>query len=130
MLFGARSCDGNTTACQDYNSVGGWGGVGMDGQYIPNKDVWFGNNVIANDPGAGSRWQQVQVAQPVEPPRGSNVPNPSRADDALTIVNNIFWNDAPEEGYDLGNNRVNSLDPRVDPGTHLPGVRLPPVTVP
>jgi hypothetical protein len=130
FVHGARSCDGDTAVCRAHNAAGGWGGIGVDGQYIPNKDVWFGNNVIANDPGRGSQWQLVQVAGPVDPPRGSNVPGPSRADDDLTIVNNIFWNEAPEEGYDLGNNRVNSLDPRVDPGTHLPGVRLPPVTVP
>ena len=92
----------------------------MDGQYIPNKDVRFANNVIANDPGHGSAWQQVQVAGPVTPPPGSNAPSPSRADDDLRIVNNIFWNDAPEDGYSLVGNRVNTLDPQIDPNTHLP----------
>ena len=130
FVHGARSCDGDTSACQAHNAAGGWGGVGVDGQYIPNKDVWFGNNVIANDPGRGSQWQLVQVAGPVDPPRGSNVPGPSRADDDLTIVNNIFWNEAPENGYPLTGNRVNTLDPQVDPVTHLPGVRMPPVDVP
>lgn len=130
FVHGARSCDGDTAACQAYNNTSGWGGVGMDGQYIPNKDVWFGNNVIANDPGRGSRWQQVQVGEPVQPPRGSNVPSPSRADDGLTITNNIFWNDAPETGYLLPGNRVNTLDPQVDPVTHRPQVSLPAVAVP
>ncbi|MCB0900289.1 MAG: hypothetical protein KDC40_15845, partial [Actinobacteria bacterium] len=84
----------------------------------------------ANDPGRGSRWQQVQVGEPVQPPRGSNVPSPSRADDGLTITNNIFWNDAPETGYPLPGNRVNTLDPQVDPVTHRPQVSLPAVAVP
>ena len=57
----------------------------MDGQYIPNRDVWFGNNVIANPAGQPSRWQQVTVAEDVTPPPGSNVPNPARADDGLVI---------------------------------------------
>ena len=48
----------------------------------------------------------------------------------LTIVNNIFWNEAPENGYPLTGNRVNTLDPQVNQVTHLPGVRLPPVDVP
>jgi len=130
FVHGARSCDGDIAACRTHNDAGGWGGVGVDGQYIPNKDVWFGNNVIANDPGRGSQWQQVQVAEPIDPPHGSNVPSPSRADDDLAIVNNIFWNDAPENGYPLAGNRVNTLDPRVDPVTHQPEVRLPPVNVP
>jgi hypothetical protein len=131
FVHGARSCDGDTVICQAYNGAGGWGGIGMDGQYIPNKDVWFGNNVIANDPGRGSLWQQVQVAEPVTPPAGSNVPNPSRADQGLVIVNNIFWNDAPDDGYPLDtSNRVNTLDPRVDASTHRPGLHLTPVPVP
>ncbi len=130
FVHGARSCDGDTDTCQAHNTAGGWGGIDMDGQYIPNRDVWFGNNVIANDPGHGSAWQQVQVAEPVVAPAGSNVPSPARADDGLTIVNNIFWNDAPETGYPLSGNRVNSLDPQVDPATHQPGVRLPEVAVP
>ena len=131
FVHGARSCDGDVTACQVRTAAGGWGAVGMDGQYIPNRDVWFGNNVIANPAGQPSRWQQVTVAEDVTPPPGSNVPNPARADDGLVITNNIFWNQAPDSGYPLAaSNRVNTVDPRIDPQTLRPSVTLAPVPVP
>ena len=130
FVHGARSCDGDLVACQAHHDAGGWGGVGIDGQYIPNQDVWFGNNVIANSPGQGSQWSQVAVAGPVVPPVGSNVPSPSRADEGLVIVNNIFWNQTVDDGWNLAGNRVNSLDPQINPTTLRPAVTLPPVAVP
>lgn len=130
FVHGARSCDGDSPACQVRHDAGGWGGVGISGQFIPNQDVWFGNNVIANPAGHGSQWSQVAVAGDVIPPAGSNVPSPSRADDGLVIVNNVFWNQTPDDGWDLSGNRVNTLDPQVDPMTLLPAVTLPSVPVP
>lgn len=132
FVHGSRSCDGDVAGCAANHAAGGWGGPGIDGQFIPSRKVWFGNNVIANPPSSPSRWQQVTVADPVIPPAGSAVPSPARADDRLTIVNNIFWNNAPDTGYAplAAGNEVNTVDPRIDPGTLRPGVRLPPVSVP
>lgn len=131
FVHGMRSCDGDRDACQARHDAGGWGGVGVDGQYIPNRDVWFGNNVIANPPSAPSRWEQVTVAGDVVPPAGSNVPSPARADDGLVITNNIFWNRPPDLGYPLdSSNRINTLDPQIHPDTLRPAVTLAPVPVP
>jgi hypothetical protein len=130
FVHGARSCDGDAVRCQANHLAGGWGGAGIDGQFIPNSDVWFGNNVIANPAGEGSRWSQVTVATEVIPPAGSNVPSPSRADDGLVIVNNIFWNQTVDDGWNLAGNQVNMLDPQINPITLRPAVTLPPVAVP
>ncbi len=131
FVHGSRSCDGQTAVCQAHHDAGGWGGVGMDGQYIPNRDVWFGNNVIANPAGQPSLWQQVEVGADVVAPAGSNVANPSRADDGLVITNNVFWNRAPDAGYPLdASNRINDLDPLIDPVTLRPAVVPAPVAVP
>lgn len=129
FVLGHRSCDGDTAACQARHDAGGWGGVGIDGQYIPNKDVWFGNNIIDNP--QASRWQVLQVADPTATPPSSNVPSPALADEGLVITNNIFWNPVPDVGYPIdSSNRINTLDPQVDPTTVRPAVTLPSVPVP
>jgi hypothetical protein len=120
FVHGARSCDGQTTTCRRNRALGGWGGVDVDGQYIPNRHTYFLNNVIMNPVGYRSEWQQIQLAEPVTAPTGSGVPNPSRADQDLVIRGNVFANGGPEMPTGLGgareraflrDNRVNTLVP-------------------
>jgi len=93
VVQGSRSCDGNITACQSNNAVGGWGSVTASGQFIPCRNVYIYNNVILNPPGFGSRWQHCTIAGPVTPPAGCNVPSPAYADSNLVIRGNFIWND-------------------------------------
>jgi len=136
-VHGSRSCDEapqSATAvalCRERLSQGGWGTADEGGQWIPNRRVSFLNNVIYNPPGSASRWQHFQIAAPVSPPAGSNVPAPARADDLLSIRGNVIWNGAADlplgiEGSDActasnadcnaeqlrRDNTINTVEPR------------------
>ncbi len=121
FVHGGRSCDGDTAACAERRALGGWGGVDVDGQYIPNRRTAFLNNVIVNPPGAGTRWQHFQLDDPVDPPAGSGVPAPSRADEDLVIAGNVISNGGTgmptglagdRERQVLRDNRVNEFVPQ------------------
>lgn len=92
FVHGSRSCDGDIAGCRRNQEAGGWGGPGLDGQWIPSRNVAFVNNVVVNPPGLASRWSHLQVAEPQDPPPGSGVPGPSHADDGLVISGNVFSN--------------------------------------
>ena len=92
FVHGGRSCDGDTAGCARNRALGGWGGAGIDGQFIPNRHTYFINNVIVNPAGYRSEWQHVQLADPVTPPNGSGVPAPARADVDLVIAGNVISN--------------------------------------
>lgn len=120
FVHGSRSCDGETARCAANRRAGGWGGVAMDGQYIPSRHTYFLNNVIMNPAGYRSQWQQVQLAGPVTPPAGSGVPAPSRVDTDLVIRGNVFSNGSvsmptglagARDAAFLRENAVNSLVP-------------------
>jgi hypothetical protein len=95
---GSRSCDGApqsgaaVAACRAYQALGGWGTADEGGAWIPNRNVYFLNNLIYNPPDAASRWQQFGIAGPATPPADSGVPAPARADDNLAIRGNVIWN--------------------------------------
>lgn len=150
FVHGSRSCDGDTAGCQEHRALGGWGGAGIDGQFIPSRHTYFLNNVVLNPPGYASQWQHFQLADPVNPPNGSGVPAPSRVDDDLVIKGNVISNggagmstglsDSWERAV-LSNNRVNTMVPDlVDPAggdfrprgggalAELPSVGLPAMT--
>lgn len=92
FVHGSRGCDGNDVgACRPLLELGGWGGIDEGGQFIPNKNVLFLNNVVHDPTGFTTGGQFLSVAGPLTPPAGSNVPGPSRADDGLVIRGNIFW---------------------------------------
>ncbi len=105
-VHGSRSCDeapqsaSAVAACRERVALGGWGTADEGGQWIPNRRVSFLNNVIYNPPGYASRWQHFQIAAPVTPPAGANLPSPSRADDLLSIRGNVIWNGPA--GHPLG----------------------------
>lgn len=93
FVLGRRGCDGMAVAdCEPYRSAGGWGDGGEEGQYIPNRHVWFLNNVLLNPPGFRSEYQHFEIAGPAQPPAGSNIPSPARADDDLRIAGNWIFN--------------------------------------
>jgi hypothetical protein len=95
----------------------------MSGQWIPNRHVWFYDNVIYNPDGVRSQWSQFAVAGPISPPAGSGVPDPSLADDDLQIVDNVIWNGPADLDLGVPNpdavraaNAVNTVRPElVDP---------------
>jgi hypothetical protein len=100
FVHGNRSCDGHVTACESNRLAGGWGGVGGDDQYIPNRNVYLFNNIVYNPSPYRSEWQHFSIARPVVPPAGSNVSSPSRADVNLLIRGNIIWNGPA--GHEIG----------------------------
>lgn len=90
---GERTCDGDTTACEQYRLAGGWGTASLTtGQPIPNKNVFIYNNVIYNPPGYTPGNRQFQVLGPVVPDPTSNIPSPAVSDDNLQIRGNVIWN--------------------------------------
>ena len=92
VYLGGRSCDGDSSGCAANRSLGGWGGPGLEGQWIPNDTVWLLNNLIVNPVGASSAWGQVAVQGAAEAPAGSGVPSGRSADDGLRIAGNVFAN--------------------------------------
>jgi hypothetical protein len=92
VVFGLRSCDGNTAKCNQHLSQGGWGTSGNTEQPIPNQNVRIMNNVVYNPSGYQSQWQHFAIHGPRNPSSGSNIPNPARTDTGLIIQGNIIWN--------------------------------------
>jgi len=92
FVHGSRGCDGDDiNACLPQLALGGWGTTNEGGQFIPNKHILFLNNVLYSPSNFTTGGQFLTVAGPLAPPVGSNLPNPSRADDGLVIRGNIFW---------------------------------------
>jgi hypothetical protein len=125
--FGSRSCDGDASACRDRLALGGWGTavVGAE-EPIPNRNVFIVNNLVLNPDGFASRWEQFAVAGPRATGRGSNIPSPARADDAVVIRGNVIWNGPADHPLGIAsaalaadvaaNNAINALRPvLVDP---------------
>jgi fibronectin type 3 domain-containing protein len=102
VVHGSRSCDGDTTRCQANQTLGGWGGAGLDGQYLPSRNVYIYNNIIYNPAGYQSQWQHFEIRGPVTPPAGSNVPSPSLVDVNLRIRGNVIWNGPADHSLGLG----------------------------
>lgn len=95
MVQGSRSCDSAADAaqCSAYLAAGGWGTSSTSAEVrIPNRHVYVYNNIVYNPTGYQSQWQQFAIAGPITPSAGSNIPNPSRADNDLQIRGNIIWN--------------------------------------
>lgn len=130
FTHGRRGCDGNDVdSCQPYLLAGGWGSTGEEQQFIPNRNVLVVNNVIHNPAPFRSEYQHLEVPGPVNPPAGSNVTVPSRADDGLVLRGNVIFNGPadwplgvgdPEHGCQdgsctveqlLAENRFNTLEP-------------------
>ena len=92
-VFGARSCDGDTARCSEYLAAGGWGTAATGvSESIPNRNVYFYNNIIYNPSGFQSAYTHLAVYGPRTPTAGSNIPSPAEADTNLRFRGNIFWN--------------------------------------
>lgn len=137
VVFGARSCDGNPTACQERLNSGGWGtaNVGGEGEPIPDQNIFIYNNVVYNPAGYQSQWQQFAIYGPRTPAGDSNIPSPARTDVNLQIRGNILWNGPADHPLGVGDdqgcrpenptcnesqlraeNAINTLEPQlVDP---------------
>ncbi len=101
FVFGARSCDGGATNdCQPLLTLGGWGTTGEGGNFIPNRNVTFVNNLVYNPLGFTNADQFIQFANPAPTPPESNLPANTRADEGLMVRGNVFWNGVP--GFNTG----------------------------
>ncbi|MBC8179925.1 right-handed parallel beta-helix repeat-containing protein [candidate division KSB1 bacterium] len=146
VSFGSRCCDGQPgdpirDNCTSYLEAGGWGTTviddGSNHVRIPNKNIFFYNNILYNPSGFQSQWQHFAIPGPESGPTqiGANVPIPTLADENLQIRGNIIWNGPPEHPLGIdgesgcqpdnpncnvaqihGENIINSIEPQlVDP---------------
>jgi hypothetical protein len=138
VVFGARSCDGEAARCAENLSAGGWGTdvVGIEGEPIPDRNIYIYNNLIYNPPGYQSQWQHFAIYGPRTPSPGSNIPSPAITDANLQLRGNLIWNgdtsmplgiEDPAQGCQpanptcnaaqlLADNTINTIEPQlVDP---------------
>lgn len=105
VVFGLRSCDGQPgddgrDRCPSLIADGAWGTTRVDdgdnAVRIPNRHVWFYDNVIVKAAGA----ETMSVADPFDGPSqdGSPVPRPALAGDDLQDVGNVVSDEAPGSG--------------------------------
>jgi hypothetical protein len=93
VVFGGRTCDGNTAQCNANRLAGGWGGAIIGGdEPIPNRNIYIYNNIVYNPSGYQSQWQHFAIYGPRVPSAGTNIPSPARTDTNLQIRGNILWN--------------------------------------
>ena len=108
VVYGERSCDGNTAQCSAFLAAGGWGTsrIGVV-ESIPNRNVSIFNNIVYNPAGFQSAYQHFAVYGPRTPSAGSNIPSPSYADEGLQIRGNIIWNGPADHPLGLEDSRLN-----------------------
>jgi hypothetical protein len=110
VVFGLRSCDGDTnaaTSCSTNLARNGWGTttIGSDGEPIPDRNVFIYNNIIYNPPGVQSQWQHFAIYGPRTPNGGTNIASPSTTDTNLQIKGNIIWNGSADLSLGLGDDQ-------------------------
>ena len=94
VVYGERSCDGDTATCSSLQAAGGWGptATGSDNnQPIGNQDVIIANNIFYNPAGTVSGSQHFAIYGP-RTPTAAGIPSPQRTDTGLKINGNIIWN--------------------------------------
>lgn len=132
VVFGGRTCDGDSARCMSNRNAGGWGSSELGVEVpIPNRNVFVFNNVIYNPPGVASRWQHLSVAGPVTTIAGGNVPSPARADTNLLIRGNWIFNGPADlplgispgalANQILADNRINGSTPMLTADFRLTG---------
>ncbi len=105
FVHGGRGCDGGATNdCQPLLALGGWGTTGEGGNFIPNRNITFINNLVYNPRGFTNADQFIQFGNPTVPPEDSNLANPTRADEGLVIRGNVFWNGVADFPIGLSEN--------------------------
>ncbi len=104
-VFGLRSCDGQPgddgrERCGALIDEGAWGTTrvddGTNAVRIPNRHVWFIDNVIVKAPGS----ETISTADPFDDASqdGSTVPRPALSDDDLVLLGNVVTEGAPGTG--------------------------------
>lgn len=104
IVFGARSCDGNSSKCQSYLDLGGWGTAQTGGDVsanIGNQNVFIYNNLIYNPSTFSGAGQHFAIYGPQTPLSGSNVPGPVTADTNLQVKGNVIFNKPGSAGLGL-----------------------------
>ena len=94
IVYGERSCDGDTTQCASLRSAGGWGPVATgssNNQPIGNQDLIVANNIFYNPAGTVSGSQHFAIYGP-RTPSAPGIPSPQKTDTKLHISGNIIWN--------------------------------------
>jgi Right handed beta helix region len=94
VVYGERSCDGDTSTCSALQAAGGWGptATGSDNnQPIGNQDIIIANNIFYNPSGTVSGSQHFAIYGP-RTPTANGIPSPQRSDNRLKINGNIIWN--------------------------------------
>ena len=102
FVHGARSCDGDTAACTAHRAAGGWGPPVSGEVPIPNRHIYFVNNIVLNPAGVQSQWQHFAVHGPFTAPADSGAPSTSLADDDLRISGNVVWNGSAAMALGVG----------------------------
>jgi len=94
VVFGERSCDGDSSACAARRTLGGWGPAltGFENtQPIGNRDVVIANNILFNPSGSESGSQHFAIYGP-RTPNASGIPSPQKTDEGLKIFGNVISN--------------------------------------
>lgn len=93
VVFGERSCDGDSAACTARQSLGGWGPRVSGGtpQPIGNANIIVANNVLYNPASIQSGFQHFAIYGP-RTPTVAGIPSPQRTDTGLIITGNVIWN--------------------------------------
>jgi hypothetical protein len=134
VVFGERSCDGDSSACATRAASGGWGpsSAGLPSQPIGNKQVKIYNNVIYNPAGHPGNDQHFAIYGP-RTPTVAGIPSPQVTDQDLEIKGNVIWNgsgghplgvEGNEQGCQVSNvscnttqlladNTINTLEPQL-----------------
>ena len=153
--LGQRGCDGaEIDTCNLHHQQGGWSPgpwstpplpYGDEADCIPNKNVYFYNNVIYNPGKDSTLGGHFEIRGPYDGSdqsptflQSSNLTNPVLSDENLQIKGNLIWNGSPskELGLDensggqdsnptcnstqlLRDNIINSLEPKFVDTTRL-----------
>jgi len=93
VVYGSRSCDGNSAACAARVAAGGWGpsSVTQEAQPIGNSHIKIMNNLLYNPADHPRNDQHFTIFGPQFPSTGG-IPSPQRSDANLEIRGNLIWN--------------------------------------
>ena len=93
VVFGLRSCDGDSQACAARAAAGGWGpsSTAQPAQPIGNAQIKVLNNILYNPTGHPRNDQHFAIYGPQNPTVGG-IPAPQRSDVSLEIRGNVIWN--------------------------------------
>ncbi len=111
--------------CEAYAATGGFGPVILTDSVtaLPNRNVYFFNNLFYNPAATRTEYSHFSVRGPITPaPSGFlNIPDPSLADDDLSIRGNMIWNgpadlplgiEEPDQGCQPANPACNATQLR------------------